>query len=216
MGVATIFNQYRSLCDNKGILKEQFRSVADKGFHHGINFIDNFNDELVRFVLSQIHDQFMWLDRPHKITKEAIHVVIGFCSTGEVSLLSSVLKNDVEKIIGSRWDGKTMMVNKINGLAMKYASMVIGYRIFYNSRSMNNISAATIHTAYQMVKENMDYDLAEAMRSQLMANLEVMKKDKRLRFKFGQLILGLFFYFQNFFLESVMFNGSKVPLQYYR
>lgn len=60
----------RSLCNEQGRLKEQFRSIADKGFHHAINFIDDFNDELIRFVQRCIHDQFMWLDRPHKITKE--------------------------------------------------------------------------------------------------------------------------------------------------
>lgn len=32
-----------------------------------------------------------------------------------------------------------------------------------------------------------------------MLNLESIKKYKRLTFKFGQLILGLFFYFQNYF-----------------
>lgn len=78
LGVAVIYEQYRSLCNEQGRLKEQFRSVVDKGFHHAINFIDNFDDELVRFVLSCIHDQFMWLDRPHKITKEAIYVLTSF------------------------------------------------------------------------------------------------------------------------------------------
>lgn len=64
---------------------------------------------------------------------------------------------------------------------------------------MNNILTTTIHTAYQMVKKNVDYDLEEALRIQLMVNIEAMKKDKNSRFKFGQLILGLFFYFQNYF-----------------
>ncbi|XP_059064624.1 uncharacterized protein LOC131856734 [Cryptomeria japonica] len=50
-----------------------------------------------------------------------------------------------------------------------------------------------------MVKENIDYDLAKSLRSQLMENLEAVKKEKKMRFKFGQLIIGLFFYFQNFF-----------------
>lgn len=141
----------------------------------------------------------MWLDRPHIITKEVIHAVTGFCSTDEVPLLRSVPKNDVEKLTRLKWDGRAMTVNNINYPAMKYASMVIGYRIYYSS-GMNNIPTTTIHTAYWMVKENVDYDLVEALRSQLMVNLEAVKKDKTLRFKFGQLILGLFFYFQNYFL----------------
>lgn len=70
MGVSFIYDQYRWLCDNKGILKEQFKSVAEKGFHHAGNFINDFDNELVRFVLSHIHDQFMWLDRVHKIVRQ--------------------------------------------------------------------------------------------------------------------------------------------------
>lgn len=141
----------------------------------------------------------MWLDQPHKITKEVIHAVIGFCSTSEIPLLTSVPKNDVKKLTGSRWDGRAMTVDNINDLVVKFVSMVIGYRIYY-SRRMNSILVATIHTAYRMGKENFDYGLAEALRSQLMENLEVVKNDKKMRFKFGQLIMGLFFYFQTFFL----------------
>lgn len=155
-------------------------------------------DEHVRYAPSRIHDQFMWLDRPHKISKEAIHTVTRLCATGEVPLLRYVPKNDVEKLTRSKWDGRAMTVNNISDPTVKYASMVIGYRIYYSSK-MNNVLVAAIHTAYQMIIEDVDYDLSEALRSQLMLNLEAIKKDKRLRFKFGQLILGLFFYFQNSF-----------------
>lgn len=89
-------------------------------------------------------------------------------------------------------------MNNINDPIVKYASMVIGYQIYYSS-GMNNIPTTAIHTAHQIIKEDVDYDLSEALRSQLMLNLESIKKDKRLRFKFGQLILGLFFYFQKCF-----------------
>lgn len=93
-----------------------------------------------------------------------------------------------------------MIVNKINDPTLKYASMVIGYWIYYSSR-MNNVPTTAIHTAYRMIKEDVDYDLSKDLRSQLMLNSEAIKKDKRLRFKFGQLILGLFFYYQNLFLD---------------
>lgn len=129
LGVAIIYEQYRSLCNEQDRLKEQFISVVNKGFHHAINFIEDFYDKLVRFVLRSIHDQFMWLDRPHKITKEAIHVVTSFCSTGEVPLLMSIPKNDVENLTGSRWDKRAITMNDINDLAVKFSSMVIGYRI---------------------------------------------------------------------------------------
>lgn len=48
------------------------------------------------------------------------------------------------------------------------------------------------------MKENANYDLCEAIQSQLMLSLESIKKDNSQKFKYGQLLIGLFFYFQNF------------------
>ena len=48
-----------------------------------------------------------------------------------------------------------------------------------------------------MVKENAEYDLCELLRSQLMENLGKIKKDKKNSFKYGNLLLFLFFYFMN-------------------
>lgn len=95
LGTLAIYNQYWKLCDKQGLLKDQFRRVADKGFHHALNFLNDFEEEHVRYVLRKIHDQFIWLDRPHKITKEVIHVVIGLSATGEVHVLRSILKDEV-------------------------------------------------------------------------------------------------------------------------
>lgn len=166
------------------MIKEQFKRVTEKGFHHALNFINIFDNELVRYVLSRIHDQFMWLDWPHKNYKKAIHVVTGFCATGEVPVLRSIPKNDVESLTHSKWDDREMTVNNIIDPIVNYASMVISYQIYYSSR-MNNIPVTSIHIAYHMIKEDFDYDLSEALRSQLVLNLESIKKDKRLIFKFG-------------------------------
>lgn len=173
-------------------------SVTIKGFHHALKSIDDFEYDHVRYVLSRVHDHFMGLDRPHKITKEEIHVVNGLCSTDEVPILRSIPRNNFVELTKSRWDGRAMTINEIDDSTVKFASMIIGFQVYHSSR-MNNIHVATIHIAYWMIKENVDYDLSEALRSQLVLNLEFIQKDKRLKFKFGQLIVGLFFYFQNFF-----------------
>lgn len=47
-------------------------------------------DVWVKYVLSRIHDKFMWLDMPHMINKEAIRVVTGLSSTGPVLTLKAV------------------------------------------------------------------------------------------------------------------------------
>lgn len=48
-----------------------------------------------------------------------------------------------------------------------------------------------------MLKENADYDLCELLRVQLFENLNKNKKDKKNFFKYGSLIICLFFYFMN-------------------
>ncbi|XP_059076453.1 pollen-specific leucine-rich repeat extensin-like protein 1 [Cryptomeria japonica] len=63
--------------------------------------------------------------------------------------------------------------------------MVIGYWVFY-SRRINSVPSTTIHTAYKMIVENADYDLCEASRRQLFLNLQSIKKDSSLKFKYGQ------------------------------
>lgn len=68
--------------------------------------------------MSHTHDKFMCLDRPHNITKEAIHAVTSFYSIGELPLLRSVPKNDVEKLTRSRWDGRVVTINNINDPVM--------------------------------------------------------------------------------------------------
>ncbi|XP_059073725.1 uncharacterized protein LOC131874392 [Cryptomeria japonica] len=70
-----------------------------------------------------------------------------------------------------------MVVKDIEYPEVKFASMVIGYRVYHLSQ-MNSIPEAAIHTTYQMLKENVDYDLAKASRAQLMLNIESINKDK--------------------------------------
>jgi len=47
-------------------------------------------DEWVQYILSQIHDEFMWLLKPFKITKDAIRNVTGLNSIGGLPMLKSM------------------------------------------------------------------------------------------------------------------------------
>lgn len=49
-----------------------------------------------------------------------------------------------------------------------------------------------------MISENANHDLCEAIRRQLFLNLKSIKKDNNQKFKYGHLLVGLFFYFNNF------------------
>lgn len=56
LGIAVIFYHHKTLCDKNKVIKEQFKRVTEKGFHHALNFINDFDDELVRYVFGRIHD----------------------------------------------------------------------------------------------------------------------------------------------------------------
>lgn len=128
----------------------------------------------------------MYLERTHTITKEAIQT--------EVPELRKISKDTVINSTSSTFDKRAFSINNIRD---KLVAMVIGYRVFYSSR-LNSVPSVVIHTAHRMIVDNADYDLYEAIRRQLFQNLQSIKKDNNKKFKYGQLLVGLFFYFQNF------------------
>lgn len=60
-----------------------------------------------------MHDEFIWLDRPHKITKQAIHVVTFLAETGDVPSLRKVSNDTIVATTGSKFDSRAMTVNDI-------------------------------------------------------------------------------------------------------
>lgn len=123
LGTLAIFSQYQTLCDKKGVIKDQFWRVTDKGFHYALNFLDEFEEDHIRYVLRIIHDQFMWLDQLHKFTKEGIHTISELWETGEVPVLRSITKDEVAQLTKSKWDGREMTVNEIEDLEVKFSPM---------------------------------------------------------------------------------------------
>lgn len=112
--------------------------------------------------------------------------------------LRTVSKTEMSKLTGLVSDSRGMTINSIKDDLVKYACMVIGYRTFFASR-INSVSSATVNTAYRMIKEDASFDLCTHMQRQLLLNLKSIKQDNALMFKFGKLLVGLFFYFQGYF-----------------
>lgn len=196
LGPLAIYSQLKSLCDKNRKIKPNYIRVYEKCFHNAGYFLENFEEEHVRIILIHVHGGNMYLDRSHTITKEAIHVVTGFWQIGEVPKLRKISQNTIIELTKTTCDSRAMSVNNIQDEVVRYATMIIGYRIFHSSR-MNSVPSAAVQATYQMIKENVDYDLCEAMQSQLMLNLESIK-DNSQKFTFGQLLISLFFYFKNF------------------
>lgn len=106
----------------------------------------------------------------------------------------------------SKFDKRAMTINDIIETDVKFSSMVVKYKV-YHSNQENSVFNIAIYVAYQMVKENKDHDMCEVLWSHLMENITSIKKDKKNTFKYGTLILCLFFYFINEIL-----GWSRAPL----
>lgn len=137
----------------------------------------------------------MYLETTHDITPQTIHAVTCFCNTREVPALRTVRKTEMAKLADSTSDSRGIKVNIIKHDLVKYACMVIGYKTFSASR-INSISTTTVNATYRMIKEDASFDMCTGMQRQLLSNLKSFKQDNALRFKFEQLLAGLFFYFQ--------------------
>lgn len=84
-------------------------------------------------------------------------------------------------------------INPIRHPAIRYATIVIRYKIYYSNQE-NLVSATTTHVAQDMVENGANYDLCEFLRKQLKENLKEIKKKKYV-FKYSTLVMCLVFYF---------------------
>lgn len=73
LGDKFIRNDLKGLCVNDQ-LKLEYLPLKTKGLSNVVDFPDMFHEDWVKYVLSKVHDQFLWLETqaPIKITKEVI------------------------------------------------------------------------------------------------------------------------------------------------
>lgn len=117
-------------------------------------------------------------------------------ASGEVPSLRKISNNTVVAAIGSQFDNREMTIHDILEHDVKFASMVVGYKV-YQSSKQNFVFGTTIYTTYQMLKEDKRYDLCTVLLNELLSNLKKIKQDKNHTFKFGTLIICLALYFMN-------------------
>lgn len=81
----------------------------------------------------RMHDELMCLDIPHMITKIAIQVVTCLSSVSEMPALRNVQNQMITKATGYQFDKMSIAINDIIEYDVRFASMVIGYKIYYSS-----------------------------------------------------------------------------------
>ena len=56
-----------------GVLKLEHKHLEDKGLTHITHLPRKFKIKWIRYILSQVHDGKIWLEKPIEITKKIIH-----------------------------------------------------------------------------------------------------------------------------------------------
>lgn len=121
LGSLSIYSLLKSLCDKNRKIQPKYIRVYEKGFHNVAYFLEDFEEEHIRIILSHVHLENMYFERTHTITKEAIQVVTGFWSTGEVPKLRRISKETVTTLTSSTSDGRAFSVNNIKEPMIKLA-----------------------------------------------------------------------------------------------
>lgn len=100
----------------------------------------------------------------------------------------------MNKLTDTTFDGRYMRVDDVRDIDVKFATMVIGYKV-YQSNWLNSVVDNNILVAYQMVKADAHYDLCSVMLKQLMTNMQKIKQEKQNTFQYDSFIICLVFYF---------------------
>lgn len=137
----------------------------------------------------------MWLESICKITKEAIEAVTGLPSTcSRPDKTKKIPNKSVTSLTGATFDSRSLRVNDVKDINMRYVSMILGYKSTHTNR-LNSDSSLCIHSAYKMVNNNAKIDVCEWLKGELIDNLKNIKGDKKGTFHFGNLLVCLMLYF---------------------
>lgn len=164
----------KHMIDSMGNLKPDFKSLQDKGFIQFMKFLAFNEPKWVRYILRRVHDEFIWLEKPYKITKNAIQVVTCLNATSEVLGLRNMKNTIVREVTDSQHDNRSMTISDIIEHDVIFASMVTGYKMYQSSKA-NLVFRIAIYVAYQILKEKKLYDLCEVLLSELKSNLKNIK-----------------------------------------
>ncbi|XP_059073199.1 pentatricopeptide repeat-containing protein At1g08070, chloroplastic-like [Cryptomeria japonica] len=78
----------------------------------------------------------------------------------------------------AQFDNRSMTNDDILERDIRFVSMIIGYKVYQCSK-LNSVSGIAIYAVYQMVKEDMQYDLCSFLLEDLLRNLKKIKSNKK-------------------------------------
>lgn len=113
-----------------GKVKDEHTHLEDKGLTNILHFPKDFKTEWIRIVLSKVHDGTMWLDELVRITKDVIHMVIGYHVCDKAKSIRHPRKSEIKKLTRDEWDDRGMEINTISDPKTRFSAYVIAYKIF--------------------------------------------------------------------------------------
>lgn len=194
LGTDEIMNMYRTvICDENGIVKPEHKIIETLGFVEILDILD-FPKEVVRIVLSRVHGELFWLDSTYKITREVVKAVTCLPSIdSRLDKSKKVPNNTMMTLTGATRDNRSLRVNDVKYINVRFISMILGYKTTHSNR-LNSISSLCIKSAYGMVNSNTNIDICEWLKNELINNLKKIKGDKKGTFRFGNLLVCLMLY----------------------
>lgn len=166
------------ICDEHGIVKPEHKIVETLGFVEILN-IPHLLEEVVRIVLSGAHGEFLWLDYVCKITRQAIMAVTGLPSNSNRPDKTKKIPNKmVTSLTRATSDNRSLRVNDIKDINVRYVSMVLGYKATHANK-LKSVSSVCIYSAYEMINNNAKIDVCEWLKDELIDNLKKIKGDKK-------------------------------------
>lgn len=141
-----------------------------------------------------------------------IHHITSLPMLTKAKTTKSIGRAELEKKTLAKWDGRGMKISSVIDAELKFVIHVIAHKI-YSLSYLNSLSCKVVDLAYKVVKNNLSYDLAEFLLRQFNKNMESIRTSKNNPYKFGSLLVCLFFYVHKYFPSKGMVVWRKdVPI----
>ena len=193
IGDADIYKDLEKICKNDLSLKPEYARLERLNLVKKMFYTDFENEEWVRIVLSRVHDDLLWLKESFVcIDDDLIHKVTGFPNKGSNLVNTRHARKLVEAKLNSYFNGQNMKVNTIQDKSVRVTNNILGYK-FNNSSRVDSTPSIFIHTTYVTVNGE-EVNLCEIVCTQLLDNITKMRTSRRTIFRFGSLLMHIFFY----------------------
>ena len=192
IGTLEMDEALEKLCVND-ILKLEHQHLEAKGLTHIPHMPHEFQVKWIRFILSQVHNGWLWLEQPILIMKKMIHRITSLPILAKAKTTKTLGRAELEKKTLVEWDGRGMKISSVTNIELNIFHSHIVHKIYSSSR-LNSVSCEAVDLAYKVVKNNLSLDLAELLLIQFNKNVERIRTSKNNPCKFGSLLTCLFFY----------------------